>query len=106
MLAFLPLGLRAPVNMLAGVVECSVGVATLAAAALGSKRGAWTAAAAALGVLVAVFPANVYVAISSQARAATGQPLAFALVRLAIQATFCVWAAWPMLPLNAAARRA
>jgi uncharacterized membrane protein len=95
---FIPSRYRAAVNTAAGIAELSVGLASLGSAVMASKSGAAGSAATALAVLVAVFPANVYVALSRAAQAATGQPQGFAYTRLLIQLTFCLWAAWPLIP--------
>jgi uncharacterized membrane protein len=96
MLEFCPKSLRSSLNFAAGVVEVGVGAWVLGAALL-SKQGVASAATAAICVLGAVFPANIYVAVSPAAQSATGQTQTFAVIRLLIQVTFCVWAGWPLL---------
>ena len=101
MLAFLPAWARPPVNTAAGVVEVVVGVGALSAVVVGSQRLAEGSALAAVAVLLGVFPANIFVALSSRAQLATGQSQSFAVMRLFIQLTFWAWASWPLLPQRA-----
>lgn len=92
-MAMMPPALPAPAAMLAlsGVAEAVVGAALLVA-----PRGQphEVAAWAAVATLVAIFPANVFMAVNAGSRTKIGVSRGAALARLPLQGTLLVWAHW------------
>jgi uncharacterized membrane protein len=79
---------REPLVFLTGLVEIALGAALLGRRAWRSHAGRFLAA-----YLVAIFPANVYVAVA--AVDVDGQPGgAYPWIRLPFQALFVAWALW------------
>ena len=97
---FIPYQLHNVINTISGLVEIIVGLATLVFVVTGNKYGQEVTAIAALVVLLAVFPANIYVAFNPQLQKLIGHSQTFADVRLLIQVTFAIWAAWPLFPIK------
>ena len=96
-LAIMPPGLPSPewLNLLSGLAEIVLGVYVL------EPRVRVLAAWGIIALLIAVFPANVYVALENvglpDAAPGTGNPLVNWL-RLPFQALFIVWAWWYTRP--------
>lgn len=97
---FIPFSLRRFVNSLSGIIEITIGIASFIFAMIHNQRGLSYTALAALFVLLAVFPANIYVALSPRVQEKTGQSQEFANIRLFIQITFALWAAWPLIQIK------
>jgi uncharacterized membrane protein len=97
---FIPYNLRRFMNTLAGIIETIIGFASLIFAVTQSHQYLSYTALASLLVLFAVFPANIYVAMSPRTQNLIGHSQEFANVRLLIQVTFALWAAWPLLQIK------
>ncbi len=96
--AIMPPGLPNPewLNVLAGLAEIVLGVYVL------EPRARVFAAWGIIALLVAVFPANVYVAVENLGTGGPGTGNAvFNYVRLPFQALFAVWAWWYTRPNQA-----
>jgi len=78
----------------------SIGIASFIFAVMHNQRGLSYTALAALFVLIAVYPANVFVALSPRVQEKTGQSQESANIRLFIQVTFALWAAWPLIQIK------
>ena len=93
--AIIPPGLPNPewLNVLAGLAEIVLGVYVLA------PRARVFAAWGIIALLIAIFPANVYVAMENFGSGGPGTGNAvFNYIRLPFQALFIAWAWWYTLP--------
>jgi uncharacterized membrane protein len=97
---FIPYQFHTFINTISGLVEIIVGLATLVFVVTGNKYGQEVTAIAALVVLLAVFPANINVALNPHLQKLIGHTQTFANVRLLIQVTFAIWASWPLFPFK------
>jgi len=97
---FIPFSLRRFVNSLSGLLEITIGISSLIFAVMHNQRGLSYTALSALVVLLAIFPANIFVAMSPRVQEKTGQSQEFANIRLFIQITFALWAAWPLIQIK------
>jgi len=91
-MAMMPPFIPAPAAALAlsGVAEMASGAALLAPPGALRVAGAW----AAVATLVAIFPANVYMAVNAGSRRKLGVGQLAAIGRLPLQGTLLVWAHW------------
>jgi uncharacterized membrane protein len=94
-LAIMPPGLPSPewLNLVSGLFEIVLGVYVL------EPRTRILAAWGLVALLIAVFPANLYVALENVGREGPGSGLGAAnWIRLPFQALFVVWAWWYTVP--------
>ena len=95
--AIMPPGLPSPewLNVISGLFEIVLGVFLL------EKRVRYLAAWGIIALLIAVFPANLYVALENVGapggEPGTGNPL-FNWIRIPFQALFILWAWWYTRP--------
>lgn len=97
--AMIPPAIPAPALVVAvsGVVELVSGVALGVAIIVGggaATQAKLTAAWVMVATLVAIFPANLYMALDGRCRARLGVSRTAALARLPLQGTLLVWAHW------------
>jgi uncharacterized membrane protein len=87
---YLPLHLE--LVYLSGVVEIALGLAVLPVA---TRSGAGLAL---IGLLVAIFPANIHMAVNPESYLEGGATMGFLYGRLPVQFVFMYWAWWATRP--------